>query len=468
MELFKLAGVMMVTDIACIGAGYVGVPTCAVIAKHCPGIIVTALDLNEDLIKNWNKGVMPFYEPGLKELITECKGKNLFFSTDIKAGIQKAELIFICVNTPTKEYGLGKGGSSDLRYFESAVRSIAAAAESDKIIIEKSTVPLGTADHILYILRANSKPEIDFTILSNPEFLSEGTAVHNLENPDRVLIGGPQTLVGLEAIEKLTNIYKQWVPRDRIIGMNVFSSELSKLASNAFLAQRVSSINSISAICENSGADVIEVLQGIGTDSRIGNKHLMPSIGFGGSCFKKDILNLVFICYSLNLNEVAEYWMQVLKMNEYQGRRFAHSIIERMFRSVAGKPIGILGFSFKKGTSDTRESAAIYLSSYLLADHALLHVYDPRARKERILSDLRSESERADEFVTVYTDPYSALNNCHAIAVCTEWDEFKSLDYERIFKTMRKPAFVFDGRNILDHKKLKEIGFQVYAIGKSL
>ena len=458
----------MVTDIACIGAGYVGVPTCAVIAKHCPGITVTALDIDENRIKNWNKGVMPFYEPGLKELITECKGKNLFFSTDIKAGIQKAELIFICVNTPTREYGLGKGVGSDMRYFESAARSIAAAAESDKIVIEKSTVPLGTADHILHILRANSKPGLDFTILSNPEFLSEGTAIHNLEKPDRVLIGGPQTPVGLAAIEKLRNIYKQWVPGDRIIGMNAFSSELSKLASNAFLAQRVSSINSISAICENSGADVIEVLLGIGTDSRIGNKYLMPSIGFGGSCFKKDILNLSFICYSLNLTEVAEYWLQVLKMNEYQCRRFARSIMERMFSSVAGKSIGILGFSFKKGTSDTRESAAIYLSSYLLADHALLHIYDPRAPEERILSDLRSESERADEFVTVYTDPYLALKNCHAITVCTEWDEFKSLDYERIFETMRKPAFVFDGRNILDHKNLKEIGFQVYAIGKNL
>ncbi|KAI6655087.1 UDP-glucose 6-dehydrogenase [Oopsacas minuta] len=458
----------MVTDIACIGAGYVGVPTCSVIAKHCPDITVTALDIDEERIKNWNAGIMPFYEPGLKELITECKGKNLFFSTDIRAGIQKAELILICVNTPTREYGLGKGGGSDMRYIESAARSIASAAESNKIIIEKSTVPLGTADHILHILKANSKPNIEFIILSNPEFLSEGTAIHNLEKPDRVLIGGPQTPGGLEAIGKLYNIYKHWVPEDRIIGMNAFSSELSKLATNAFLAQRVSSINSISAICENSGADVIEVLLGIGTDSRIGTKYLMPSIGFGGSCFKKDILNLAYICYSLNLTEVAEYWLQVLKMNEYQCKRFASSIIERMFSSVAGKSIGILGFTFKKGTSDTRESASIYISSYLLADHALLHIYDPRAEEERILSDIRKESELADELVSVYTDPYLALKNCHAIALCTEWDEFKSLDYKRIFETMRKPAFVFDGRNILDHKNLEEIGYQVYAIGKNL
>ena len=458
----------MVTDIACIGAGYVGVTTCSVIAKHCLGINVTALDIDEKRIKNWNAGIMPFYEPGLKELISKCKNRNLFFSTDIKGGIQKADLIFICVNTPTREYGIGKGGGSDMSYFESAARSIATAAESNKIIIEKSTVPLGTADHILHILKANSKPGIEFVILSNPEFLSEGTAIHNLEKPDRVLIGGPQTPVGLEAMAKLSSIYKHWVPEERIISMSAFSSELSKLAANAFLAQRVSSINSISAICENSGADIDDVLVGIGTDSRIGSNYLMPSIGFGGSCFKKDLLNLAYICKSLNLTEVAEYWLQVLKMNEYQCKRFARSMIKRMFSSMAGKSIGILGFSFKKGTSDTRESASIYLSSYLLADHAILHIYDPRAEEDQILSDLRNESERADELAMVYSDPYLALKNCHAIAVCTEWEEFKSLDYGKIFETMQKPAFVFDGRNILDHKKLKEIGFQVYAIGKNI
>ena len=458
----------MVTEIACIGAGYVGVPTCSVIAKHCPGINVTALDIDEKRIKNWNTGIMPFYEPGLEELITECRSKNLFFSTDIKAGIQKADLIFICVNTPTREYGIGKGKASDMTYFESAARSIAKSARSNKIIIEKSTVPLGTADRILPILKANSDPDIEFVILSNPEFLSEGTAILNLEKPDRVLIGGPQTPVGLDAISKLSTIYEKWVPKDRIICTNAFSSELSKLATNVFLAQRISSINSISAICENSGADILEVLVGVGSDSRIGTKYLMPSIGFGGSCFKKDILNLAFICQSLNLDEVAEYWLQVLKMNEYQCRRFARSIVKRMFSSVAGKSIGILGFSYKKNTSDTRESAAIYLSSCLLEDHAKLHIYDPRAREEQILSDLRNESDQVDDLVLVCSDPYQALQDCHAIVVCTEWEEFKSLDYVEIFEKMQKPSCIFDGRNILDHKKLEEIGYEVYAIGKQL
>uniref|UniRef100_A0A673CHZ8 UDP-glucose 6-dehydrogenase n=1 Tax=Sphaeramia orbicularis TaxID=375764 RepID=A0A673CHZ8_9TELE len=395
--------------ICCIGAGYVGGPTCSVIAEMCPEITVTVVDVNESRIKAWNSDTLPIYEPGLKEVVESCRGRNLFFSTDIDSAIREADLVFI-------------------------------------------------------------------SVLSNPEFLAEGTAVRDLKEPDRVLIGGDETAEGQRAIRALCAVYEHWVPKARIITTNTWSSELSKLAANAFLAQRISSINSISALCEATGADVEEVAKAIGMDQRIGSKFLKASVGFGGSCFQKDVLNLVYLCEALNLPEVASYWQQVIDMNEYQRRRFACRIIDCLFNTVTGKKIALLGFSFKKDTGDTRESSSIYISKYLMDEGAKLFIYDPKVLKEQIIHDLSQPSisednpERVSELVTVTSDPYEACQSAHALVICTEWDMFKELDYEKIYKKMLKPAFIFDGRRVLDHlhPHLQNIGFQIETIGKKV
>ncbi|MDY0280695.1 MAG: nucleotide sugar dehydrogenase, partial [Salinivirgaceae bacterium] len=412
-----------VKNICCIGAGYVGGPTMAVIAQKCKEIKVTVVDINKQRIADWNTDDLPIYEPGLLEVVKEARGRNLFFSTDIVKGIKEADMIFISVNTPTKTYGLGKGRAADLKYVELCARQIAEHATSDKIVVEKSTLPVRTASSIKAIL-AQSSSEVKFHVLSNPEFLAEGTAVTDLHNPDRVLIGGEQTPGGLEAIEALTAIYANWVPRERIIQTRIWSSELSKLTANAFLAQRISSINSLSALCEVTDADVDEVARAIGSDSRIGPKFLKSSVGFGGSCFQKDILNLVYLCEHFGLPEVAEYWNQVIIMNDYQKRRFAQKIIHTLFNTVSGKKIAMLGWAFKKDTNDTRESAAIYVSDHLLNDLAEVHVYDPRVPKQAMYADLnylqtRSEKENQD-LLSVHASPYDACKDAHAITVITE------------------------------------------------
>lgn len=464
---------MTVKKICCIGAGYVGGPTCSVIALKCPEIIVTVVDKNENRIKQWNSEKLPIYEPGLDEIVKKCRNVNLFFSLDSDTAIREADLIFISVNTPTKTYGVGKGRAADLKFVESCARMIADISCGDKIVVEKSTVPVRSAESILTVLKANQKPGVSYQVLSNPEFLAEGTAINNLLYPDRVLIGGENTPEGLAAIEALSSIYEHWIPRKNIITTNTWSSELSKLAANAFLAQRISSINSLSAVCEATGADVSEVAAAVGMDTRIGSKFLQASIGFGGSCFQKDLLNLVYMCECLNIPQVANYWQQVLDINQYQKARFTEKVIESLFNTVTGKPIAILGFAFKKDTGDTRESAAIFVCKTLLAENAILRIYDPKVEKSQIIDDLSkghfsADSKKLDDYVSIFDDPYSATANTHAIIVCTEWDEFKNLDYKKIFDGMMKPAHIFDGRKILPHDKLVQIGFNVQTIGKNL
>jgi UDPglucose 6-dehydrogenase len=433
---------------------------------------VTVVDVNPSRIDAWNSDDLPIFEPGLLDVVKSCRGRNLFFSTDVDGAIIEADLIFISVNTPTKTFGMGKGRAPDLKYVESAARKIAEIAKMPKIVVEKSTVPVKAAESISKILRHNSKCK-GFQVLSNPEFLAEGTAIRDLLNPDRVLIGGEDTPQGQEAIKELSSIYQSWVDPTRIITTNTWSSELSKLTANAFLAQRISSINAISAVCEQTGANVEEVSYAIGKDSRIGDKFLKASVGFGGSCFQKDVLNLVYLCEALNLPEVAEYWHQVVTMNNYQRQRFTNRIIKRLFNTVTGKRIAIFGFAFKKDTGDTRESSSIYISKYLLEEEAHIVIYDPKVLPEQIRLDLH-DSEKFptqgdfDKCVTICSSPYEAASGAHAIVICTEWDEFVSLDYSDIFKGMEKPAFIFDGRLILDHQKLIEIGFQVEAVGKDL
>ncbi|QEE49456.1 UDP-glucose 6-dehydrogenase [Flavobacterium alkalisoli] len=462
---------LKVKNICCIGAGYVGGPTMAVIAHKCPDVKVTVVDLNEARIKAWNdKDItkLPIYEPGLENIVKEARDRNLFFSTDVEKAIDEAEMIFISVNTPTKTYGLGKGMAADLKYIELCARQIAAVAKTDKIVVEKSTLPVRTAEAIKNILD-NTGNGVKFQILSNPEFLAEGTAVQDLLSPDRVLIGGDLDEEGQVAIQALVDIYANWVDRDKILTTNVWSSELSKLTANAFLAQRVSSINAMSELCEKTGANVNEVAKAIGMDSRIGSKFLKASVGFGGSCFQKDILNLVYIAKSYGLNEVADYWEQVIIMNDHQKRRFAANIVKTLYNTVSGKKIVFLGWAFKKDTNDTRESAAIYVADDLLNEQANIAVYDPKVSQQKILSDLnylgtRSETENS-ESVKVYEDPYEICKDAHAIAILTEWDEFKDYDWQRIYDKMKKPAFVFDGRNILDGEKLNKIGFVYKNIG---
>lgn len=461
----------MVKNICCIGAGYVGGPTMAIIAQKCPHIKVTVVDLNEKRIAAWNdENVLniPIYEPGLSDVVAEARGRNLFFSTDVDAAIDAADMIFISVNTPTKTYGVGKGMAADLKYIELCARQIARVAKNDKIVVEKSTLPVRTASAIKNILDHTGNG-VNFQILSNPEFLAEGTAVEDLLAPDRVLIGGDTTPEGQKAIDLLVEVYANWVSEERILTTNVWSSELSKLTANAFLAQRVSSINALSELCEKTGADVNEVARAIGMDSRIGPKFLKSSVGFGGSCFQKDILNLVYIAKSYGLNEVADYWEQVIIMNDHQKRRFAKNIVKTLYNTVSGKKIAFLGWAFKKDTNDTRESAAIYVADDLLHEQASIHVYDPKVDAVQIQSDLNYLETRSEatnlQGVHVYDNPYDACKDAHAIAVLTEWDEFKEYDWQKIYDAMLKPAFVFDGRNILDAKKMNAIGFHYYKIG---
>ncbi len=443
----------------------------AIIAQKCPHIKVTVVDLNEKRIAAWNDADVnniPIYEPGLSDVVAEARGRNLFFSTEVDKAIDEAQMIFISVNTPTKTYGVGKGMAADLKYIELCARQIARVAKNDKIVVEKSTLPVRTASAIKDILD-NTGNGVQFQILSNPEFLAEGTAVEDLFAPDRVLIGGDTTSEGQNAIQKLVDVYANWVPKDKILTTNVWSSELSKLTANAFLAQRVSSINALSELCEKTGADVNEVAKAIGLDSRIGPKFLKASVGFGGSCFQKDILNLVYIAKSYGLNEVADYWEQVIIMNDHQKRRFANNIIKTLYNTVSGKKIAFLGWAFKKDTNDTRESAAIYVADDLLSEQATVVVYDPKVGEEQIQFDLnylesRSEIENA-KGVQVAINAYDACNNAHAIAVLTEWDEFKTYDWQKIYDNMLKPAFVFDGRNILNKEELEKIGFIYQGIG---
>lgn len=463
---------MKINTICCIGAGYVGGPTMAVIAKQCPDIKVVVVDVNASRIEAWNDenlDNLPIYEPGLREVVAEARGRNLFFSTEVDKAIEEAEMIFISVNTPTKTYGKGKGMAADLKYVELCARNIAQVAKTDKIIVEKSTLPVRTAQAIKSILK-NTTRGLNFEILSNPEFLAEGTAIQDLLDPDRVLIGGDPTPEGRKAVQALAAIYGRWVKKDRILTTNLWSSELSKLTANAFLAQRVSSINALSELCEKTEADVDEVAKAIGMDSRIGSKFLKASVGFGGSCFQKDILNLVYIARSYGLSAVADYWEQVIKMNDHQKKRFADKVISTLYNTVSGKKIAVFGWAFKKDTNDTRESAAIYVADHLLNEEAELSVYDPKVKPRQIYNDLDYLQTRAPEdnlrLLTAENDPYTACRDAHAILVLTEWDEFKTYDWPRIYQLMKKPAFVFDGRNLLEADKLREIGFKYFGLGK--
>ncbi|MCF6157091.1 MAG: nucleotide sugar dehydrogenase [wastewater metagenome] len=448
-------------NILCIGAGYVGGPTMAMIAAKCPHYKVTVADINAEKIRAWQTENLPIYEPGLLEVVKKAYGKNLFFTTDIEEGIKRADIIFVSVNTPTKMYGGGAGKTADLQHWERTARDIFRIAESDKIIVEKSTLPVRTAEAMERILSANGKG-LNFDVVSNPEFLAEGTAIPDLENPDRVLVGSKETERGRKAREAIVEIYANWISKDRIITCDIWSAELSKLVANAFLAQRISSINSISALCEKTEADIKKVAHAIGMDSRIGPKFLNASVGFGGSCFKKDILNLVYICEYYGLHEVARYWESVVKINEYQEGRFVQKMIHAMFNTIAHKRIALFGFAFKANTGDTRESPAIYVTRKLAEEHARVIITDPKAlhNAEYDLKDI------LQKYVEFEADPYKAAEGAHAIAIMTEWDSYKALDYKKIYERMEKPAFLFDGRNILDHQKIYEIGFNVYPIGK--
>lgn len=452
----------------------------AMIALKCPEIEVVVVDISVSRINAWNSDRLPIFEPGLEEVVRLCRGKNLFFSSDVEKHVAEAEIVFVSVNTPTKTRGLGAGKAADLTYWESAARMIADVSKSDKTVVEKSTVPVKTAEAIEKILTHNNKG-IHFQILSNPEFLAEGTAIEDLEKPDRVLIGGRETAEGQKAVAALKAVYAHWVPEDRIITMNLWSAELSKLAANAFLAQRISSVNAMSALCEATGADVAEVAYAVGKDSRIGPRFLNSSVGFGGSCFQKDILNLVYICECNGLSDVANYWKQVVHINDYQKSRFVNRVVSSMFNTVSGKKIAVLGFAFKKDTGDTRETAAIDVCHGLLGDRAQLSIYDPQVTEDQIRRDLAMNkfdwdhpqhlvpsSPTASKQISVVWDAYEATKNAHGVCILTEWDEFKNLDYGKIYENMEKPAFVFDGRNVVDAEKLRKIGFIVYSVGKPL
>ncbi len=461
-----------VSRICCIGAGYVGGPTMAMIAKQCPQIDVTVVDVNSARIGQWNSDDLPVYEPGLLEIVQECRGRNLTFTTEVDRSICDAEMIFISVNTPTKTFGVGAGRAANLEFVEKCARRIADVSTGHKIVVEKSTLPVRTAEAIKTIL-SSANHGGSFDVLSNPEFLAEGTAIDDLLRPDRVLIGGESA----SAIQALVDVYANWIPRDRLLTTNLWSSELSKLTANAFLAQRVSSINAISALCEATEADVDEVAAAIGTDSRIGPKFLKASVGFGGSCFQKDILNLVYLCEYFGLPEVAEYWEQVVRMNDHQKSRFVRRIVRTLFNTVSDKKIAIWGFAFKKDTNDTRESAAIYICRDLLLEKAKLSIYDPQVSETQIREELRnvlldadgnlsrSKQELLEQNIECVSSAAAAAEDAHAITVLTEWDEFKEVDFPAVYASMKKPACVFDGRNILKSAGLRDVGFQYQGIG---
>lgn len=454
---------MKVKNICCIGAGYVGGPTMSVIALKCPEIKVTVVDINEDRIKSWNGPLdgLPVFEPGLSNVVKATRGKNLFFSTDIDLAINNSEMIFLAVNTPTKTEGEGAGMAADLKYFEASARHIAKVAKKDKIIVEKSTLPVRTAEKIKEIL-VNEGNGVHFEILSNPEFLAEGTAIKDLFKSDRVLIGGDQTSTGEKAVKALVDIYSNWIPRKKILTTNIWSSELAKLASNAMLAQRISSINSFSALCEKTGADIDELSKAIGMDHRIGPHFLKASVGFGGSCFQKDILNLVYLCKYYGLNEVAEYWHQVVKINEYQKHRFAKMIIDYFEGDLNAKKITLLGWAFKQKTNDTRESASIYVADYLLKKNAEIHVYDPMVSVKKIHNDIINlwdnqklkitEKTKLLNNIKTHDNLNSSIRDSNAVAILTEWDEFENYDWSNLLLSSRGSFKIFDGRNILKNK----------------
>jgi len=448
-------------NILCIGAGYVGGPTMAMIALKCPGIRVTVVDVDAQRIAAWNSDLLPIYEPGLEEVVLQCRGRNLFFSTEVAKGIAENDIIFVAVNTPTKMFGHGAGCAADLQYWEKTARLIHDCAKGDKIVIEKSTLPVKSAAAMSRILYSGCTP-YHFEVLSNPEFLAEGTAMADLRDPDRVLIGGDDTPSGRMAVEVIVDIYSNWVSRERILTTNVWSSELSKLAANAMLAQRVSSVNALSALCEVTEADIDEVAHAIGMDKRIGPKFLKAGVGFGGSCFKKDILNLAYLCETYNLHGVAEYWKQVVLINDWQQSRFVGTILRAMFNTVAGKRIALFGFAFKSDTGDTRESPAIRVAQMLIEEHANVVICDPQA-----LGNARRDLADWEDRVVFESDPYTAAEGADAVAILTDWTCFKELDYARVFSGMRQPSFLFDGRNCVNHAALFEMGFNVYAIGKS-
>ncbi|KAF2083983.1 UDP-glucose dehydrogenase [Saccharata proteae CBS 121410] len=474
-----------VRKICCIGAGYVGGPTCAVIANKNPDVDVTVVDLDSKRIQAWKSNELPIYEPGLLEVVQQARDVqgNLFFSTDIDAAIDAADLIFVSVNTPTKLTGAGAGRASELGYVESAVRKIAEIAKpgTSKIVVEKSTVPIKTADGIREILAATCRYNVNFDVLSNPEFLAEGTAMSDLLNPDRVLIGSLQTQSGFRAAAALADLYASWVPRDNILTMNVWSSELTKLAANAMLAQRISSINALSAVCEATGADIDEVSHACGLDARIGSRMLKASVGFGGSCFKKDVLSLTYISESLHLPEVAAYWKSIVDINEYQKDRFSRRIVKCLYNTLTNKKIAILGFAYKKDTGDTRESAAITIIRNLISEGAKVSIYDPCVIEEQIWKEFKYAGSGYDdiaESVTICKTAYDACDGAHAVAILTEWDEFSNkttsksqatrpkLDWNRVADLMLRPMFVFDGRNVVDVAGLEQLGFRVESIGK--
>src|SRR5262245_27253356 len=449
----------MISRILCIGAGYVGGPTMAVIAKHCPTVQVVVADINKERVAAWQSGHPPIFEPGLQDVVQASLGRNLRFTADVEREIGKAEMIFVSVNTPTKTFGQGAGRAADLQHWEKTARSILQHARRPVIVVEKSTLPVRTAEAMERIFR-NRRPDQRFEVLSNPEFLAEGTAIADLEHPDRVLIGGAETPAGQAAMRELVEIYARWVPRDRVLTANVWSAELSKLAANAFLAQRVSSVNAIAAICEQTGADILSVAKAIGTDRRIGSEFLRAGVGFGGSCFQKDILNLAYLCEQHGLPEVARYWEAVVALNQHQKERFVHRMVRVMFNTLAGKRIAVFGFAFKANTGDTRESPAIRICQELLAEQAQVCITDPQA-----LEGAR-QLFASEERVTFEPDPYKAADGAHAIALLTDWADYRALDYRRIQAGMERPAFLFDGRNLLDPKELHQIGFNVYPIGR--
>ena len=464
---------MTIKNICCIGAGYVGGPTMAVIAHECPEIQVYVVDYDENKIQNWNNtnlDKLPVYEPGLKELVQKTRNKNLFFSSDIDNAIENAEIIFIAVNTPTKINGEGKGYAADLTNIEKCSKRIAEVSKDTKIIVEKSTLPVRTAEKIREVLKSNSNG-IKYEVLSNPEFLAEGTAIQDLYKSDRVLVGSENTKSGINALNTLISIYERWIPKNKILKTSVWSAELSKLASNAMLAQRISSINSLSALCEKSGASIQEVSKAIGLDKRIGEEFLKASPGFGGSCFQKDILNLVYLSRNYGLHEVADYWEQVIKINNYQKNRFSKKVIEHFNNNLRKISISILGWSFKKNTNDSRESASIYICRDLLLSEAQVHIYDPMVSNERIISDLKdlffiqgidkSEIQKLISNVFVYDNIYNSILNSNAILILTEWDEFKSFDWKEFFDKSKSNSFIFDARNIID----KSVTQKIYSIG---
>ena len=459
---------LSIKRICCIGAGYVGGPTMAVIAKNCPDLKIEVVDINHERINAWNDkdlDNLPVFEPGLKEVINEVRSKNLFFSNNVKRAIEKADMIFISVNTPVKKNGIGAGQTSDLRWVESCAREICKSAEGHTVVVEKSTLPVKTAQtikDILYSVDAlKTKHNRTFSVLSNPEFLAEGTAINDLENPDRVLIGGDD----LESMNSLKNIYMNWVDSKRIIFTNLWSSELSKLSANAFLAQRISSINSISAICEATGADIEEVAHAVGMDSRIGKKFLKAGPGFGGSCFKKDILNLVYLSRYYGLNEVADFWQNTLTINTWQQTRIYETVVEKLFGNLANKNIAILGFAFKENTNDTRESPSIEICKNLLNEGAFLNIHDCKVTEETISKDLSTENNPLKRMWSFHNDVYSALEGAHAALIMTEWEMYKNLDWNKIIPISKQPFWVFDTRLVLNPKDLCDLGINLWQLG---